>query len=141
VEDTANTTAAGDLARAEQIILGGGYKLKTKGATHPRAFEVVGTSEGSVHYRTLKGTKNGYKPTLWRYGITDAKGKPPDTKITHFTKQVDVVIDDLPSNSIVAMQNADAELSGKTKKFEHPSFSHNTPDPYDWSDFIYTVVP
>jgi hypothetical protein len=141
VEDTANADTPGDLARDEQIILSSGYKLKKRGKAHPRAFELVDTSEGTLHFRTPKGDVKGMKPTLWRYGLADEKGKKPTTTITHFTKQVDIILTDLPSKSIVGIQNSNCETQGSIKKYAHPVFSHTAPDPYDWSDFIYVVVP
>jgi hypothetical protein len=83
---------------------------------------------------------------------TSAKNTPPPagSLITRFTQVADVIISDLPSGSIVAMQRA-STFSGTANdeqkaivslsKAKHPVISHNTIDPYAWTDFIYVVVP
>jgi hypothetical protein len=105
VEDTANTIAAGDLSKAEQIIASSGYKLKKKGVAHPRSFEVVESGPGWVHLRVKAvGKRAGY---AWRYGITTTKDSPPAawSKII-FTLEAEVVITNLKGAAIYCFQEA-----------------------------------
>jgi hypothetical protein len=140
VEDTANKKAAGDAVKAETIILSSGYKLKKKPTLSPRDFEVVKTGVSWVHFR-VKKTKRGYETIFWLYGIVAAKGEIPTTKIMHVTEKADIIITNLTSGTIVAMAHAPNELGSKVKKYEHPSFSHTAAVTYEWSEFIYVVVP
>ncbi|MBI3502241.1 MAG: hypothetical protein HY063_10640 [Bacteroidetes bacterium] len=102
VKARANKIANGDLAHAEQIITRIGYHLKKKGDKHPRSFEVVESGTGWVHLRAKRTKKTGSEGQAWQYGITTAKDTPPPTlKKPRFTLEVDVIIHDLPSGSIV----------------------------------------
>ncbi|MBI3502674.1 MAG: hypothetical protein HY063_12860 [Bacteroidetes bacterium] len=159
VEDTANTIAAGDLKKAEGIITSSGYKLKKKATPHPRDFEVVETGPGFVHLRAKKA-KKGAEGHIWRYGITTAKGTPPTTVIVRFTLGADIIISDLASNTVVGAQHASILPVAHTKKTDpsstqtsktatqvalsktrHPMYSNMVADPYQWTDFIYAVIP
>jgi len=141
VANTANRTAAGDYERALQIANSSGHVLQQKGQPHGRSFEKVRVEDGTVHVRAVRGGSGGPKGHLWRYGLTTAKGVVPTSTVTQYSKQVDMVLTDIPSKSIIAVQHANIELAGHVKKWGHPTFSFNTPDPYDWSDWIYIVVP
>jgi hypothetical protein len=160
VEDRANLLAAGDVTHAEQLILGAGYKLKKKATPHPRDFEVVATGPGWIHLRAKKAGAKKTETHLWRYGISTAKGKVPDTVILRITQEADIIITDLASNIVVGAQHASilpASHTGKTgteptatgraasqvplSKSRHPMFSHSSSDPYQWTDFIYAVIP
>ena len=149
VQNQANSLAAGNLDLAKKIILSTGYKLEKEHDLHPRTFEVVATGPGWAHFHTGR-TKKGAEGQLWRYGLTSAKNLPPlaSALITRYTQVTDVIISDLPSGSIIAMQRA-TNVSGASEtgtisslsKANHPIFSHNTIDPYTWTDYIYVVVP
>jgi hypothetical protein len=160
VEDTANTAAAGDLTHAEQLILGSGYKLKRKGQPHPRDFEVVATGAGWIHLRAKRAAKKGAEGHLWRFGVAPAKGTAPVTVIVRVTLEADIIISDLASNTVVGAQHASilpvahthktsATPTETTKsativplsKTRHPMFSYAVSDPYQWTDFIYAVIP
>jgi hypothetical protein len=150
VQGQANSLAAGNLDLAKKIILSTGYKLEKEHDLHPRTFEVVATGPGWAHYHTGKTVK-GTEGQLWRYALTTAKNVPPPAGalITRFTHVTDIIISDLPSGSIIAMQHASTasddtaenNAAGAITKANHPIFSHNTLDPYAWSDFIYEVIP
>lgn len=159
VEDQANILAAGDLKKAQQIILSTGYKLKKRGTPHPRDFEVVETGPGFVHLR-VKKAKKGVEAHLWRYGITTAKGTPPPTVKLIVSVEVDIIIHDLASNIIIGVQHASVLPAAHTKKTNpastqtsksatlvplsktrHPMFSAAADELYQWTDFIYAVIP
>ena len=158
VQDQANTIAAGDYAKAQQIILSTGYKLARATTHKPRDFEVVYCQPNIVHVHTKK-TKTGTEGSLWRYGITTAKNIPPTVLITRFTVETDLIITDLPSGCIVGIQHASVVPVSHTiktsatitavgkaasaiplSKSRHPVISHLTVDPYQWTSFIYTGV-
>ncbi len=108
-EDKANAVAAGNLFKAEQIILSSGYKLKNKPVVNPRGFEVVKTGTGWLHFHVRK-SKKGHEIFYWSYGIVATKGAIPETLIQHVTDKADIIITDLPSGSIVAMAHASNEI-------------------------------
>jgi len=160
VEDTANLIAAGDITRAEGLITGTGYKLKKKIAPHPRDFEVVATGPGWAHIRAKKAGAKKQEGHLWRYGVVTAKGVPPVTVILRVTLETDIILNDLASGTIIGVQHASILPVSHTKKTDvtptitgrvaslvpisksrHPMFSHTVSDPYQWTDFIYTVIP
>jgi hypothetical protein len=140
VEDIANSIAAGDEAHAKQLILSAAYELKAERKLSPRTFEVVDTGSGWAHFRVKKTSKDK-EANLWRYGLTTEKEKKPDSLILLVDAYVDIIITGLPGGAIVAMQHAGSELSGKVKKNGHPSYDYNNSDPYEWTDFIYVVIP
>lgn len=115
VEDTANTAAAGNLAKAQEMINSSGYKLKKKGEPHPRVFEVVASGIGWVHLRVKSvGTRAGY---VWKYGAVTAKGLVPTTwSILVFTLETELVINGLKSNTIYAFEYASILPSSHTHK-------------------------
>ena len=140
VEDTANKAAAGDVPKAEAIILSSGYKLKKKASIPDRDFEIVKTGTSWFHCR-VKKTKKGVEIIYWQYGIVPSKGEIPQTKIMHITDKADIIITDLPSGSVVAIANARNETGYQDVKYQHPTFSHQTTVTYDWSEYIYVVIP
>jgi hypothetical protein len=159
-EDTANATAAGNLARVEEIILSSGYKLKKKIRQHQRTFEVVETGVGWFHSRVPKAAPKKQEAHLWRFGSTIAKDVIPEKLTTRYCLEADVIITDIESNTIIGIQHSSilpALQSGKTlsstsqtgksttllpaSKSNHPMFSYTADDPYLWSDFIYIVIP
>jgi hypothetical protein len=156
VEDTANTAGNGDVAVAEQLILTSGYHLKGHAAPAPRGFEIVGTQTGWVHARVAK-TQTGAEGHLWRFGITPTKGIPPTTLVTRFTLAVDLIIADIPSGSILGIQHASilptpraAKKAAATAKGAsataisasgHVVVSFPVADPYQWTGFIYALIP
>jgi len=160
VEDTANTIANGDLARAEQIILSSGYKLKQKAKKHQRAFEVVATFVGGFHARVNKAAQTQRESHSFRYGITSKKGIVPQNLITHHCAEADFILSGFESGIVVGIQHTNILPAKYGKTFlaaqqqimkcitimqvsekGHPIFDHNTPDPYTWSDFIYVIIP
>jgi hypothetical protein len=140
VEDTANTVAAGDLAKAEAIILSSGYKLKKKTSRKPRDFEVYKTGTGWAHFRVKKTTKK-YEIVYWKYGIVTAKGAVPDQTVMHIIDKTEIIITDFPSGAIVAMAHASKEIGYQKIKYKPPAFSHQAEVKYDWSEYIYVVIP
>jgi len=160
VEDTANILAAGDEKKAEQLILATGYKLKKKTTPHPRDFEVVETGVGWVHLRAKKAEAKKQEAHIWRYGLTLKKGTPPETVITRITLEADIIITDLASSTVVGVQHASITSATRTgatsvastqtskaatsipvSKSRHPLISHASSEPYQWTDFIYAVIP
>jgi hypothetical protein len=105
VEDTANTVAAGNLAKAQQMINSSVYKLKKKGTPHPRVFEVMKSGVQWVHLRTKSvGKRAGY---VWRYAPVSAKGVVPTTwSYLIFTLEAELLINNLKSSTIYAFQFA-----------------------------------
>jgi len=157
VEDTANTLAAGDLSKAEQIIASSGYRLKKKGIAHPRSFEVVESGPGWVHLRVKAvGKRAGY---AWRYGITTAKGTLPTTwsKVI-FTLETEVVITNLKSATIYGFQEASILPVAHTSKTNiaptassktvtpaattkaHKATFSDGQEPLQFSDIVYYIV-
>ncbi|MBI3502798.1 MAG: hypothetical protein HY063_13485 [Bacteroidetes bacterium] len=158
VEDHANDLGAGDVNKAEQLILTTGYKLKKKPELHPRDFELVDSGPGWEHYRVKKARK-GNEGHIWRYGTTPQKGTPPATVILRFTLEADIIISDLAAGTIVGIQHTSilpvshtkktsaattqtskAASSVPANKAKHPVYSHTNADPYLWTDFLYTGV-
>lgn len=156
VGDTANTAANGDLSVAEQLILATGYSLKRRTAAPPRGFEIVGTGPGWAHTRVAK-TQEGAEGHLWRFGITATKGVSPATLVTRYTLGVDVILADFPSGSILGVQHASILPTPRAAKKAaagaakgslaalsaagHVVVSYTVADPYQWTAFIYTVIP
>jgi hypothetical protein len=140
VEDTANELAAGDTVYAKELILSTGYKPAKDKEYSQRDFEVVETGIGWGHIRAKK-QKNGAESHLYRYGIAPAKGIVPAMVTTIYSPYADIIIEDLPSGSVVGVQHAGADLASKIKRSGHPVFTHSNTDPYEWTDFIYFVVP
>lgn len=160
MEDNANLLAAGDIIKAEGFITSTGYKLKKKITPHPRDFEVVATGPGWAHIRAKKAGAKKQEGHLWRYGVTTAKGVSPVTVILCVTLETDIILNDLASGTIIGVQHASILPLSHTKKTDvtptvtsrvaslvpvsknrHPMFSHSVSDPYQWTDFIYTVIP
>jgi hypothetical protein len=115
VEDTANTVAAGNLAKAQQMINSSGYKLKKTGTPHPRVFEVMKSGIQWVHLRVKSvGTRAGY---VWRYAPVSAKGVVP-TSWTYviYTLETELVINNLKSSTIYAFQYASILPVSHSKK-------------------------
>jgi hypothetical protein len=158
VQDQANTFAAGNLTKAKQIITSTGYKLAKDIVHRARVFEVTKSDPGTAHVHVKKVSK-GYEGHLWRYGTTTAKNIPPTGLRMRVTLEADLIISDLPSGSIIGIQHASVvpvshnKKTGTTEtstgkvassislsKAKHPVISHNTDDPYQWSDFIYIVI-
>jgi hypothetical protein len=158
VQDQANTIAAGDYKKAQQIILSTGYKLAKEPIRKARDFEIIKSDPGTAHVH-VKKTKKGIEGHMWKYGLAPSKNSPPTVFLTRFTMEADIIISDLPSGSIVGVQHASVvpvshnsntgtvitESSKKASsisqsKAKHPVFSHNTSDPYQWTNFIYTVI-
>jgi hypothetical protein len=159
VEDIANTVAAGNLEKAKQLILSSGYNLKKETAPHPRSFEVVESGPGWVHVRDKKASI-GAEGNIWRFGITTAKNVPPNIVSLRFNLEVDIIISDFPSGTILAIQHASvlpvghktntgtsATISGShatslpASAAKHTVFSNIISDPYTWTDFLYVVIP
>lgn len=153
VEDTANTAAAGDMAKAVGLIQSVGYALVKAPAKGKRTTGVAATGPGWVHFRVVKGAK--IEAHLWRAGVTPAKGTPPTTLVVLVTLEVDLVLRDLPSGSIVAIQHASVGQAAKgtaamtgpevttipASLGKHPLYSMLQTNPYAWSDFTYIQVP
>ncbi|MDD5033899.1 MAG: hypothetical protein PHE55_04005 [Methylococcaceae bacterium] len=159
VEDTANTLANGDVAKAQQIITRTGFQLKKIGQHHPRSFEVVEAGEGWVHLR-VKKSRTGNEAHAWRYGVTTAKDTPPaELSQPLMTLETDVILRDLKSSTVYGFQHASILPASHTRKTSpastatrqaatlipttkahHPLFSDGN-DPQQWSGFIYTVIP
>jgi hypothetical protein len=115
VEDTSNTVAAGNLAKAQQMINSSGYKLKKNGTPHPRVFEVIASGIQWVHLRVKSvGKRAGY---VWRYAPVSAKGVVPTTWSNDvFTLETELVINNLKSSTIYAFQYASILPVSHSKK-------------------------
>jgi hypothetical protein len=140
VEDIANKLAAGDTARAKELILSAAYEIKVASTPGPRDFKVVSTGIGWAHIHTAR-TTNKKEMFHWEFGITTGKNVAPATLSRHTTFQVDIIITDLPSGAVIGIRRAPAELAGKIRKYEHPTFSHLAGEQLEWSEFIYFIVP
>ena len=162
VEGVANdaAVAAGDVAKGNAVVNRVGYTLKKKGSAKKPDFGVVASGPNFVQLHTQK-VKKGTEAHLWRFAITTAKGiAPAKTILVYvFTLECDVVIQDIPSGSVLAVQHASIVSVSHSKKTngsnplstkkasplaqsktKHPVFSYNTSDPYTWTDFLYAVV-
>jgi hypothetical protein len=160
VEDISNMAAAGDENKAEQLILSSGFKLKKKAVPHPRDFEVVETGAGWIHLRAKKAGAKKQESHLWRFGIAAAKGTVPASVMIRTSLEADIIIADIPGGVVLAAQHASVLSASHTKKTSaaatqtskaatpvpiskarHPIFSFANSDPYQWTDFIYAVIP
>ncbi|MDD5034635.1 MAG: hypothetical protein PHE55_07725 [Methylococcaceae bacterium] len=159
VEDTANTLANGDVARAQQIITRVGFQVKKTGQRHPRSFEVVEVGAGWVHLRVKKSCQ-GPEAHAWRYGATPAKDTPPiELGQPFITLETDVILRGLQSGAVYGFQHAHILPVSHTRKTRpastatsqaatlipatkarHPLFDDGN-DPQQWSGFIYVVCP
>ncbi len=154
VEDTANLVAAGDPAKAASLVTAAGFALAKTPTGGKRTTGIVATGPGWAHGRAPKTAK--HQGNLWRYGITTAKGTPPTTLVMVVTLEADVVIRDLPSGSVLALQHAPVLAAGKNGAAagggshltplpaslgKHPAFSNLQTSPYTFGDFAYVVVP
>ncbi len=157
VQDQANILAAGNLVLAQKIISSTGYKLSKTKTPKLHNFDAVSNAIGSVYAHNPKA-KKGAEAHLWRIGITTAKGLVPTTTKLYVTTEASIIIDSLPSSSIVGIQHASVvsvksiktigiiPLTGKkatpvsASKGHHPVFSWTTVDPFTWTDYLYPVV-
>jgi hypothetical protein len=163
VEGVANDVAVakGDVAAGEAVVTRIGFQLKKRGVAKPRDFEQVKSDPGTIHLH-VKKAKPGIEGHLWRYGGTTAKDTPPPATALKLrvTVESDIILGDLTSGSIIAAQHASvvgvshtkktgaatsftskAASSVATNKAKHPVFSDKQTDPYNWTGFIYVVVP
>ncbi|MBI3502317.1 MAG: hypothetical protein HY063_11035 [Bacteroidetes bacterium] len=149
--------AAGDVTAGEAVVIRIGFTLKKRTGGKKPDFGVIASGPNFVQLHSKKA-KKGNEGHMWRYGITTAKGTPPPQPglITHFTLETDVILHDLPSNTVIGIQHTSVlpvshtkKTSAKTSKTatatplskaKHPLFSHTNPDPYNWTDFIYVVI-
>lgn len=115
VEDTANTVAAGNLAKAEEMIRSSGYKLKRKGSKPPRKFDIIASGIQWVNLRVKSVCRNaGY---IWRYAPVSAKGLiPSEWGDVIFTLETELVINGLKSATIYAFQFASILPVSHSKK-------------------------
>ncbi len=141
-EDRARKLSGGNILRAEQIINSSGYHVRGNAAPFNPAFEESASGEGWAKWRTLMVPGSTATGILWRYGIVERKNVTPDPGIliTHHTPTLSVKIGGFRSGTIVAIQFAENDLADRPKR-STPVFNHNQPDPYNWSEFIYTVIP
>ena len=155
VEDTSNTAAAGDSAKAAALVVSAAFALAKTPTGGPKATGVVGTGPGWIHLRDKKDAR--VEAHLWRYGLTSAKGTPPSTLVTLVTLEVDLIIRDLPSGTTLAVQHAAVGPVGTGAKKatgagsglttlpaalgKHPVHSNLQTQPYTFGDFAYAVVP
>ena len=158
VQDQAKSLSAGNYTKAQQIILSTGYKLAKETTHKGREFEVIKSDPNTLHVRAKKA-KKGPEGHIWRYGIAPSKNTPPSIFITRFTLEADLIISDLASGSIIGIQHSSVVPVSHTKKTsaastasskaassislsksKHPVISHNTIDPYQWTDFIYSGI-
>jgi len=157
-EDVAIT--AGDINAGITVVTRVGFKTGKKGTGKRPDFGVTATGPGFVQVHVKKDVK-GNEGHLFRVAIVAAKGTLPAkaTLITYYTLACDIIIQDLPTAAILAIQHANVvpathgkkasitpPLTGKkaapvtVSKAHHPVFSYANPDPYTWSDFIYGVA-
>ena len=161
IEGVANdvAVAAGDVAAGIAVVNRTGYKLKKKTGGKRPDFGVVASGPNFIQCH-VKKVRKGTEGHLWRFAITTAKGVAPAQTIlvTVFTIECDVLIQNIPSGSILAIQHASVvpvshntkttgstPVSGKVSavaqsKTKHPIFSFTSPDSYTWTDFLYVVI-
>lgn len=158
VQDQANTLAAGNLLLAKKIINSTGYKLSKEKKPRKHDFGAESKVSNEVFAHCPKA-KKGPEGHLWRIGITTGKGIAPTTTKTFYTVTAGIVIKDLPSGSVVAIQHASVTGTTRPKKTSvpttltektatvvviskehHPVFSFGVDDPYAWTDWIFIVV-
>jgi hypothetical protein len=158
VQDQANVLAAGNLVQAQKIISSTGYKLSKTKTPKLHGFDAVSNAIGSIYAHNPKA-KKGAEAHLWRIGITTAKGVIATVTKTYVTVDASIIINSLPSASIVSIQHASVvsgtrvakttgiiPLTGKkatpvaASKAHHPVYSWTTIDPYNWTDCLYPVV-
>ena len=142
VEDRARKLSAGNITMAEEIINGSGYHVRGSALPYNPAFEEADSGDGWAKWRTIKEPGSLATGILWRYGIVEKKNVPPapGSCITHHTRTLSIKITGFESGTIVAIQYSENELSSQVKR-STPTYNHNEPDPYQWSNFIYTVIP
>ncbi len=157
VQDQANVIAAGNIVLAQKIISSTGYKLSKTKAPKLHSFDAISNAIGSIYAHNPKA-KKGVEAHLWRVGITTAKGILPTITKLYVTTEASIIINSLPSASIVGIQHASV-VSAKTTKIisgislpakkatpvaaskgHHPVYSWTTADPYSWTDCLYPVV-
>ena len=152
--------AAGDINAGITVVTRVGCKIGKKGSNKRTDFGITATGPGFVQVH-VKKQKKGSEGHLFRVAIVTARGVLPAkaTLLTFYSLACDIIIQDLPTAAIVAIQHANVvpvshgkktsvtpPLTGKkaspvpASKANHPVFSYANPDPYTWSDFIYGVA-
>jgi len=143
--------AAGNIAAGEAVVLRCGFKLKAAPAVHPREFELVASGPGWLHLRVKSPGK--FSACAWRIGITQAKGKAPDTYFPQVdTMECEVIFTNIKSGSLIAAQVAPIlpashgivsdDTKPTKKKRQVPSFAIGEGiENLNWSDPIYFGCP
>ncbi|MBI4931486.1 MAG: hypothetical protein HY841_12025 [Bacteroidetes bacterium] len=150
--------ANGDVTAGEAVAQRIGYTLKKQATFNPTDFGVTSHEPGLADVQAKKA-KKGTEAHLWRYGITPAKDTAPTALKTLVTVEAHIIIQNLPSGSILGIQHASVLPVSHTKKTsaaetktskiatqislskaKHPVFSHLSADPYQWTNFVYTGI-
>lgn len=155
-------TAHGDSSFGNNVVTRCGFKLKkaTGGGKKPD-FGITDSGAGWVQVHAKKA-KKGAEGHIWRVALTSAIGTPPAKAdiIYFFSLECDIVIQNIPSGKIIAIDHASVitvahgkkatginiPLTGKkaaaigASKANHPVFSFITGDPYTWKGWIYEGV-
>ena len=154
-------TAHGDASFGNTVVTRCGFKLnKAKGGGKKPDFGITdsGTNWVQVH---AKKAKKGTEGHIWRVALTTAIGTSPAKAdiIYFFSLECDILIQNIPSGKIIAIDHAsiisvahtkktlgNIPLTGKkaatiaASKANHPVFSFTTPDPFVWKGWIYEGV-
>ncbi len=146
--------------RGITVVTRTGFNLGKKVVGKKPDFGVTASGPNWVQLH-VKKSKKGTEGHKWRFALVTAKGIAPakTTLIDESSMECDIVIQDLPTGSILAIQHApiipvakkkktplSLPLTGKKakptagSKANHPVFSYTSPDAYDWSDFIYIGI-
>jgi hypothetical protein len=152
--------AAGDVTAGNSVVTRCGGKLKKKSVPFKPDFGVTksGTAWVQIH---AKKAKKGNEGHIFKCGITTTKGTPPaKTAIFEFfSLECDIIINDLTSGTILAIDHASIVPVSHAKKIsvlvpatakkatptpmskaKHPVFSITSPDSYTWNGWIYVVI-
>ena len=154
-------TAHGDASFGNSVVTRCGFKLKkAPGGGKKPDFGITASGSGWVQVHTKKD-KKGAEGHIWRVALTTAIGTPPAKAdiIYFFSLECDILIQNIPSGKIIAIDHAsiisvahtkktlgNIPLTGKkaatiaASKANHPAFSFATPDPYAWKGWIYEGV-
>lgn len=156
--DVANTAA--DVNAGITVVTRTGFNVAKKTGGKRPDFGVTASGPNWVQIH-VKKSKKGAEGHKWRFALVTEKGTPPakTTLIDESSMECDIVIQDLPTGSILAIQHApiipvakkrktrlSLPLTGKKakptagSKANHPVISFTSPDAYAWSDFIYIGI-
>jgi hypothetical protein len=151
---------AGDITAGNTMVIGCGASLSKKTTSSQPDFAVTASGPNWVQVHAKKAIK-GVEGHIFICAIVPAKGTVPAESACKYyvTLECNVVINDLPSGSILAINHSGIIPVGHTKtpvpitplkakkvtktpasKKKHPTFSYTSPDPYTWDGWIYVVI-